>query len=311
MASLAAHWVDRVLPEVGLRQWVVTVPWPRRWLLARRPDLARGVLAVAIRTLTRFLARRAAVRDHPKGQTGSVTVVQRFGSALNLNLHFHILCLDGVYVRGADGLRFVRARQVTTEEVGALVVELANCAERRLSRQGFGPEDAEEEHGDDDDALPLMQAASVRGRSAVAGGRRARRFQVHRGRAYALPPRCAAWGGYTLHGGVAIGGRDTGGRERLCRYLARPALARTRLQETPAGLIRVTFKRPWADGTAGDLTSAELLWRVFEVDGWRCPTCGGRMTLRAVPWPRATLRILDGLDAAAARAPPHAVAVSA
>ncbi len=130
------------------------------------------------------------------------------------------------------------------------MVELATRSERWLSRQGFGADDGEEEHGDDD-ALPLMQAASVQGRSAVSGGRRARRFQIHRGRAYALPPRCAAWGGYTLHGGVAVGGRDAGGRERLCRYLARPALARTRLQETPAGLIRVTFKRPWADGTAG------------------------------------------------------------
>ena len=46
MASLAAHWVDRVLPEVGLQQWVVTVPWPRRWVLARRLDLLGHVVAV-------------------------------------------------------------------------------------------------------------------------------------------------------------------------------------------------------------------------------------------------------------------------
>ena len=369
MASLAAHWVDRVLPDVGLRQWVLTVPWPRRWLLARRPDLARGVLGVAIRTLSRFLTRRAAARGHPGGRTGSITVVQRFGSALNLNLHFHILSTDGVYVRKPDGLRFVRDRPVTTDEVSELVVKLATRAERWLARRGFGPDDGEEPV--QDDALPLMQAASVEGRSAVSGGRRARRFQVHRGRAYALPPRCATWGGYTLHGGVAVGGRDRGGRERLCRYMARPALARTRIEETPAGLVRLTFKRPWADGTAGVtftplefierlaalvppprahlvhyhgvlagrsawrrevvpdppataraqrpplrkgaatpsrthryLTWAELLWRVFAVDGWRCPTCGGLLTLRAVPWPRATLSILDGLDAAAARAPP-------
>ncbi|MFT6234561.1 MAG: hypothetical protein ACJAZO_005084 [Myxococcota bacterium] len=240
-----------------------------------------------------------------------------------------------------------RDRQVTTEEVAALVVELATRAERWLSRHRFGADDGEEEHGDDD-ALLLMQAASVQGRSAVSGGRRARRFQVHRGRAYALPPRCAGWGGYTLHCGVTVGGRDAGGRERLCRYLARPALARARLEETPAGLIRVTVKRPWADDTAGvtftplefverlaalvppprahlvqthgvlagrfawrregvpappasasqrpalskkatpgrnarDRTWAELLWRVFAVDGWRCPRCGGPMTLRAVP----------------------------
>ena len=164
MANLAAHGVDRVMPDVGLRQWVVTVPWPRRWLIARRPDLARGVLAVAIRTLTRFRARRAAVPVHPGGRTGSVTVVQRFGSALSRNLRFHTLCLDGVHVRGADGLRFVR---------------------------------------------------------------------------------------------------DPRGRERLCRYLARPALALTRMEEPPAGLIGVAFKRPWADGTAGvTLTPLELARRL-------------------------------------------------
>jgi hypothetical protein len=59
------------------------------------------------------------------------------------------------------------------------------------------------------------------------------------------------------------------------------------------------------------LTWAELLWRVFAVDGWRCPRCDRPMTLRAVPWPRATLRILDGLDSSAARAPPDSLAVSA
>ncbi len=132
-----------------------------------------------------------------------------------------------------------------------------------FARAGFGADDGEEEHCDDDDALPLMQAASAQGRSAVAGGRRARRTQVHRRRAYALPPRCAAWGGYTLHGGVAVGGRNTGGRDWLCRYLARPALAPGRMEETPAGLIRVTFKRPWADGTAGvTFTPLELVERL-------------------------------------------------
>ena len=57
---------------------------------------------------------------------------------------------------------------------------------------------------------------------------------------------------WRLHAARRSGGlRDAGGRERLRRYLARPALARTRLEETPGGRIRVTFKRPWADGTAG------------------------------------------------------------
>ena len=35
--------------------------------------------------------------------TGAVTLIQRFGSALNLNVHFHLLVLDGVYRRDGEG----------------------------------------------------------------------------------------------------------------------------------------------------------------------------------------------------------------
>jgi hypothetical protein len=51
MAERAATCIDRVLPRVAMRQWVLTVPWRRRWLLARRPDLARGFLGVARRRI--------------------------------------------------------------------------------------------------------------------------------------------------------------------------------------------------------------------------------------------------------------------
>lgn len=102
MSERAAWWVDHVLPNVATRQWVLTVPWSRRWLLARRPDLMCGVHRVAMRRIERWYAGQAGANGR-EAQTGSVTGVQRFGSALNLNLHFHIVSLDGVYTRGADG----------------------------------------------------------------------------------------------------------------------------------------------------------------------------------------------------------------
>ena len=34
---------------------------------------------------------------HAQVQTGAVTLIQRFGSAANLNIHLHCLMLDGVY----------------------------------------------------------------------------------------------------------------------------------------------------------------------------------------------------------------------
>ncbi|MCZ6874342.1 MAG: transposase [bacterium] len=45
-------------------------------------------------------------------QPGAVSFIQRFGSSLNVNLHFHVVFLEGVYLdRSAAGLkpRFVKA----------------------------------------------------------------------------------------------------------------------------------------------------------------------------------------------------------
>ncbi len=39
----------------------------------------------------------------PAGRTGTLTVIQRFGGGLNLNVHFHTLALDGVFVQSSAG----------------------------------------------------------------------------------------------------------------------------------------------------------------------------------------------------------------
>ncbi len=79
MAARAADWVDRVLPHVGVRQWVLTFPWSRRFLLARYPELVRGVLALAIREITTWYRLHLQQRGLGGAKTGSITVVQRFG----------------------------------------------------------------------------------------------------------------------------------------------------------------------------------------------------------------------------------------
>lgn len=48
MATRAAWLVDRVIPRVHVRQWVLTLPWSRRLVLARRTDLLRGVWSQAL-----------------------------------------------------------------------------------------------------------------------------------------------------------------------------------------------------------------------------------------------------------------------
>ena len=48
-----------------------------------------------------------------------VTVIQRFDSALRLNVHLHVLVLDGVDVKGenGEGLRFLRLPRPSEDDV--------------------------------------------------------------------------------------------------------------------------------------------------------------------------------------------------
>ncbi len=98
MADTAAHLVDRVLPQVPIRQWVLTLPYPLRYRCAWDAKLTSGVLRAFLRALFANQRRRAReVHGVHNGQCASVTFIQRFGSALNLTPHFHSLVLDGVY----------------------------------------------------------------------------------------------------------------------------------------------------------------------------------------------------------------------
>jgi Transposase zinc-binding domain/Putative transposase len=103
MTERAAHLVDDVIPLVPVRQWVLTLPYRLRYLLAWDHGLSRAVLAVHARVLRDFYRQQAQRQGIPAGRTGTVTAVQRFGGGLNLNVHFHTLALDGVFVRPPAG----------------------------------------------------------------------------------------------------------------------------------------------------------------------------------------------------------------
>ncbi len=98
MAETAAYLVDEVIPEVPVRQWVLSFPISLRLLFAAYPELLTPTLAIVHREIRRFLVHKTGVT---RGQTGAVTLVQRFGSAANLNIHLHGLVLDGVYQSGS------------------------------------------------------------------------------------------------------------------------------------------------------------------------------------------------------------------
>src|SRR5262249_49337416 len=126
MTERAAHLVDAVLPQVPVRQWVLTVPYRLRYQMAWNHGLSRAVLRVYSRVLLDVYTRGV-----PGGRTGSVTVVQRAGSGLNVNLHFHTLVLDGVFTEELRrALAFHPAPAPTDAEVAAALATIRYRVQR-------------------------------------------------------------------------------------------------------------------------------------------------------------------------------------
>src|SRR4029077_17556415 len=75
MSSTAAHLVDRVLPSVAVRQWVLSLPFELRALAAFRADALSALSRIFIEALfARYKtnAKRDGVTD---AQGGAVTFV--------------------------------------------------------------------------------------------------------------------------------------------------------------------------------------------------------------------------------------------
>ena len=85
-----------------MRQRVLSLPIPLRLLPAAQPKLVTPVLQVVHRAITRFLLDQAGLKAG-EARSGAVMLIQRFGSATNLNIQLHCLVLDGVYRCDTEG----------------------------------------------------------------------------------------------------------------------------------------------------------------------------------------------------------------
>jgi hypothetical protein len=258
MTERAARLVDEVLPWVPVRQWVLTMPYRLRYLLAWNHRLCRGVLGVYARALLEFYRCRADDRGVSDGRTGTLTVIQRFGSGLNLNVHFHTLALDGVFHPAGPGeVEFDPAPPPSDEEVARVLATIRRRVGRLLARRGLDPgvEGAGPTDGfaEESPVLAGLATASVLGRSALGSraGAALRRLGDVTGATARAPrgPRQAQLEGFDLHANVWMPTRNRAGLERLCRYLLRPPLAQERLRLRADGRILVELRKAWRDGT--------------------------------------------------------------
>jgi hypothetical protein len=229
-------------------------------------------------TIAQYYVNQAVKRGVARQQVqpGSVTFIQRFGSALNLNVHFHCIFLEGVYLdRTAAGLkpRFVKGEPPSDADVAAVVQRISRRVIRTLRSLGYleAGSDATGATGydplrDDEPALAHTLAASVTQRIAFGerAGQTVRRIGSgfgYEGESPALTgPRCASVNGFSLHANTQVPAHRRDQLERLLRYTAHGAVALERLAEDAHGDLVYTFTKPWSDGTTGiSLSPLELL----------------------------------------------------
>ena len=257
MVESAALLVDEVLPARPLRQWVLTVPFPLRFLFAAYPELMGRGLGIVTRAISTHLAHQAGFSKR-EALTGAVTLIQRFGSALNLNIHFHMLFLDGVYVQDdCDHYGFRHTPLPTIEQLHDLLQVISQRVARFLERRGILERDEDNSYltldGLEEDPLKDIHGYSVTYRVAIGPQQGRKVFTLQ-----TIPPqpepspghaRVAKLNGFSLHAGVAARAHQRRKVERLCRYISRPAISEQRLSLTPTGKVRYELKTPFRNGT--------------------------------------------------------------
>jgi hypothetical protein len=275
----ALNLVEHVLPDVPLRQFVLTVPFPLRFPLAFDGKLLGEVVRIFTDTVASWYRRRHIVRGLPTGQTGAVTVIHRANSDLRLNPHLHTAFLDGVYSPDGDGkaLIFHPAPAPSQEDIESIVGRASKRILRFLQRHGVitlvtAPGDgevtvvADETMGEQDPLLARLLAAATAGKSPAGPANKRKPLRIvldPDDRPVAKGTLCSQAHSFNLHAATKVAANDKQGRLTLCKYILRPPLANDHLKLLDDGNVRLQFKKPWSDGTSSvDLEPLALIARL-------------------------------------------------
>ena len=272
MAEAEIHLLQEVLPEENVRQWVISLPIAMRFWVSKNRDLLNKTLTIVQSTISSFYKKSAKKSGVKRPETGAVTYIQRAGSSINLNPHFHIAFIDGVYeTADKDSLKFHPAAPLTDDDVANVTKKIARKVIKMLQKKGYLKDIGSDDDGgvvsdsfqDEWNPLDEMMAASIDRKISIGEGAGEKSRLVKYGRGFGSvgdSPKiesalCSAIHGFSVHGNVFVKGHQRWKLARLVRYMARPLIASDRFTLNENGDIQYSLKSSWSDGTSAVLFS--------------------------------------------------------
>jgi hypothetical protein len=221
------------------------MPYKHRYILSSDQKLLNTVLQIFNRMISTHYKRKAKSKGFILPQSGSVTAIQRFGGAVNLNIHFHTLFMDGVFVTNSEGKqRFVELTP-TDEDIKKLTLTIHRRVNRAFEKKGYFDDDTIEVQGE----LALVKSQSVANQVDNY------KYPEKIGK-YWNPPfvefegsKCFSVEGFSLHANTKIRKENRSGLQKLCRYICRGALSKERISLDENGMVVLKLKSSYTDGT--------------------------------------------------------------
>ena len=236
MQDGAERILDFVLPPVPIRQWVTSYPKSLRVHLAADAELNSRVVALSIAEIFKWQRARARRLGRRGTRVAAICVLQRFGSALQLNPHAHSLLPDGVFGPRYENApdeppEFLRIAPPTDDEVEQILHRIVRKIMRLTEKLGLRDRPLSE----DAQALALTIALPLP------------RKEVDE--APPAPRRSAFFRGFSIHANVFCHENDREALRRLVRYALRPPFALERMSLLPSGDVAYKMKKALQDGT--------------------------------------------------------------
>lgn len=102
MVATAAHLIERIIPLVEIRQWVISFPFCIRMALLQQTH-HQSILKIVLEEIRKTILANISVSD---SEIGAISFFQNFGATLNVHPHFHIIFTDGVFHTEEQTLQF-------------------------------------------------------------------------------------------------------------------------------------------------------------------------------------------------------------